>query len=76
VSFPGADNDVVARQLIAKCFQEFPAGLPGVERRTGMLVKYPDQRSCVIKEAKSTKSQIAAQLISQACFRLYGPTKQ
>jgi hypothetical protein len=70
---PKVENDLVARQIVAACLQEFPGGFANVETRSGWLKKYPDRRSCLINEAKSTKSAFAAQAISVACFHLYEP---
>jgi len=70
---PGASNDLVAQHVIILCHKRFPAGLQPVDRRE-FFPAYKSGRECLIDKASNTSNTMASQVISAACYRLYGPS--
>ncbi len=63
---PGTKNDVVASHIVAECRKRFPpATTPPAKKRDMSAHK------CIIRHARSTVSEIAAQSIAEACIATY-----
>lgn len=74
---PGAQNDVVARRLVAECLKRHPYGYNSAEAieskgsKYNSFFGYKNGAECTIAKAKNTASPFGAQVIQGACVHLY-----
>lgn len=69
---PGTQNDSVAYAVMRICKEKYPGGFDSVINGEGRgWFSFKSGAECSVKKAANTPNQRAAQIISNACRRLY-----
>lgn len=70
---PGTANDAAAAQIMQSCRAEFP-GTTTLAKRRGFFD--PSAQECVLKNGRSTGSNLAGKAIAYACNTLFQRTEK